>query len=559
MTKSGFDFSHYYTYQEIVNFLHHQSENHPNLIALQIIGKSYGGLDIFLATLTNKKTGKAKEKPGYWIDANIHAGEVTGSAVALYIIYQLLNNYDREPQITHLLDNYTVYILPRIAVDGAEKYLTTPQRLRSSIRHYPYPEERDGLHWEDVNGDGLILQMRLKDDCGAWKISSEDPRIMVPREPDEFGGSYYTILPEGIIKNYDGYDIKIAPTLEGMDFNRNYPYEWQPEGKQKGAGDFPFSEPETLAVAEFWREHPNINGFISYHTFSAVILRPYSIYPDDRLPVEDLEIYKLIGEKGTEITGYECVSVYHKFRYPADKMTYGAMDDYCYDRFGWFGFIIELWDAPTEAGVKKEDYIKWSKRHPVSDDLKLMQWNDEKLGGKGFIDWQTFEHPQLGVVEIGGWNHKEVWQNAPVEYLPKLCEQHYQFAVSHALMSPRLAFSQTVVEHQGGDIYHVVVQLENQGFLPTYTSAKALQGKSVRPIEVMLTLPENVTLVSGKELQEVGHLEGRANKAFSSYAQGSDYRCHVEWVVKGLAGCEILVAARAERAGFVNTVISLPE
>ena len=299
-------------------------------------------------------------------------------------------------------------------VDGAEKYLITPEILRSSIRHYPYPEERDGLHSEDINGDGLILQMRLQDNCGAWKISSEDPRIMLPREPDEFGGTYYTILPEGTIKNYDGYDIKVAPQKEGLDFNRNYPFEWQPEGKQRGAGDFPFSEPETRAVAEFWRKHPNINGVINYHTFSAVILRPYCGYSDEHFPIKDLDIYKLIGEKGTEITGYECVSIYHNFSYPNGDKISGGMLDYCYDRFGWFGFSIELWDAPTAAGVKKGNYIEWLRKHPIADDLKMMEWNDEKLGGKGFIDWQPFEHPQLGTVEIGGWKDKEVWQNPPV-------------------------------------------------------------------------------------------------------------------------------------------------
>ncbi len=561
MTESGFDFSHYYKYQELVNFLHQMREKNPHLIDLKVIGQSYGGLDIFLATLTNQETGKAQEKPGYWIDGNIHAVEVTGSAVALYIIYHVLNNYTSNPQITYLLDNYTIYILPRIAVDGAEKYLTTPNILRSSIRHYPYPEERDGLYREDINGDGLILQMRLKDNCGAWKISSEDPRVMVPREPDEFGGTYYSILPEGIIKNHDGYNIKVAPIKEGIDFNRNYPHEWQPEGKQQGAGDFPFSEPETRAVAEFWREHSNINGFINYHTFSGVILRSYCTYPDEHLPVKDLEIYKLIGEKGTKITGYECISIYHGFSYSNREKIHGGMVDYCYDRFGWFGFAIELWDAPTEAGVKKDDYIKWLQRHPVADDLKMMQWNDEKLAGKGFINWEIFEHPQLGTVEIGGWD-LGIWYNPPIEYLPKLCQEQCKFAISHALMSPRLAVSQAVVEHQGGDMYHLVVQLENQGFLPTYTSEKALEQKSVKPIEVILDLPDNVTLVSGKQKQEIEHLQGRASEAFnffSFFAQPGSYRCHLEWVVKGVANCEIKVTAKAERAGVVKTVITLQE
>ncbi|MCL2934265.1 MAG: M14 family metallopeptidase [Trichodesmium sp. MAG_R03] len=561
MTESWFDFSHYYKYQEVVNFLHQMREKNPHLIELKVLGKSYGGLDIFLAILSNQKTGKAQEKPGYWIDGNIHAVEVTGSVVALYIIYHLLNNYASNPRITHLLDNYTIYILPRIAVDGAEKYLTTPHILRSSIRHYPYPEERDGLHQEDIDGDGLILQMRFKDNCGAWKILPEDPRIMVPREPDEFGGTYYSILPEGMIKNYDGYDIKVAPSKEGIDFNRNYPHQWQPEGKQKGAGDFPFSEPETLAIAEFWQENRNINGFINYHTFSGVILRSYCNYPDEHLPVKDLAIYKLIGEKGTEITGYECISIYNNFLDPNREKIYGGMIDYCYDRFGWFGFAIELWDLPTEAGVKKDDYIKWLQRHPVADDLKMMQWNDEKLDGKGFIDWKTFEHPQLGIVEIGGWN-REFWWNPPVEYLPKLCQEQCQFAISHALMSPRLVVSQTVVEHQGGDIYHLIVQLENQGFLPTYTSEKALEQKSVKPIEVMLYLPDHVTLVSGKQKQEVDHLQGRSSEAFNFFGfftQGVSSRCHLEWVVKGVAGYDIEVRVQAERAGVLKTVITLPQ
>src|SRR5438067_6853034 len=132
------DFSHYYTYTEIRSFLDDCVKEYPNLISIAPIGKSYEGRDIVLATLTNCDTGPALEKPAYWIDANTHAGEVTGSAVALYTIQHLLTQHGTDEQVTRLLDGYTVYILPRITVDGSEEYLTTPRMLRSSLRAYPY-------------------------------------------------------------------------------------------------------------------------------------------------------------------------------------------------------------------------------------------------------------------------------------------------------------------------------------------------------------------------------------------------------------------------------------
>jgi hypothetical protein len=125
-------------------------------------------------------------------------------------------------------------------------------------------------------------------------------------------------------------------------------------------------------------------------------------------------------------------------------------------------------------------------------------------------------------------------------------------------MSPLLAIARIDVIPQEGDLYHVVVQLENQGFLPTYTSKKALERDAVRPIEVSLSLPEKVSLISGRQWQEVGHLEGRSNKAFTRLAEaGTDYRCHLEWVVKAPTPSEIEIVAKAERAGTVRQQILL--
>lgn len=549
----------YYTYEVLTKLLHDLVEAHPQLAQIESIGTSLEGRDLWVVTLTNKATGPALEKPAYWIDGNTHAGEVTGSTVVLYTIWSYLQNYGKDEAVTRILDRSAIYLMPRISVDGAERYLTTPYFLRSSTRLYPYEDERDGLYPEDIDGDGQILDMRIKDPNGPWKCSPKDPRIMRRREIDEEGGEYYHLLTEGLIRNYDGFTIPVAPPQHGLDINRNYPFEWVPEGTQRGSGPYPFSEPETRAEAEFWRTHPNISGFLTYHTTSGVLLRPYSTHPDEQMPSEDLDIFKLIGERGTQITDYPSVSVYHGFRYSPKDVTRGAMDDYVYDHLGWFGFTTELWDMPTEAGIGPRDFIAWFRWHPEEDDLKLMRWNDEVMNGEAFQDWQPFDHPQLGPVEIGGWRDKLYGQNVPLKFLTETCEKHAHFTLTHAALCPYLSLSHLQVEPQGADLFRIVAVVENNGFLPTYTSKKALERKVVHPPEVELTLPEGVSVVAGKQRQEVEHLEGRSNKLWSWFGSASptDNRCKVEWILKGPAGTSVDLTVRSQRAGTVRRVFTL--
>ena len=84
---------------------------------------------------------------------------------------------------------------------------------------------------------------------------------------------------------------------------------------------------------------------------SGVLLRPYSTHPDTHFATNDLDVFKIIGERGTELTGYPAVSVFHNFAYDPKEPMHGAMDDYAFDFYGWFGFTAELWDAPTAAGL----------------------------------------------------------------------------------------------------------------------------------------------------------------------------------------------------------------
>ena len=114
----------FYTYDVLTKLLHDLVEAYPDLASIESIGKSLEGRDLWLVTVTNKQTGLALEKPAYWIDGNTHAGEVTGSTVVLYTLWSYLTNYSRDATLTRLLDRSAIYCLPRISVDGAERYLT---------------------------------------------------------------------------------------------------------------------------------------------------------------------------------------------------------------------------------------------------------------------------------------------------------------------------------------------------------------------------------------------------------------------------------------------------
>ena len=255
-------YDRFYRYADFTEILHQFVKKFPKLLALESIGKSFEGKDIWVVTATNQKTGPAADKPAYWVDANIHASELAGSAAALYLIDTLTKNYGKRDDITRCLDTRVMYICPRINPDGAEWAMRdTPKIVRSSTRSYPYDEEHvEGMDIEDVNGDGRILSMRIRDDNGNWKTHPDEPRLMVARGPTEYGGTYYRMLPEGTLRNYDGVSIKVNKDKQGLDLNRNFPAGWRQEHEQFGAGPYPTSEPEVRAVVHFITHHANITG-----------------------------------------------------------------------------------------------------------------------------------------------------------------------------------------------------------------------------------------------------------------------------------------------------------
>ena len=92
LTPAPFD--HWPRYQELTELLESWVAERPQLLTVVSIGRSHEGRDIWICEVTDEATGPARDKPAVWVDANIHATEVTGGAAALHLVHTLLAGHD---------------------------------------------------------------------------------------------------------------------------------------------------------------------------------------------------------------------------------------------------------------------------------------------------------------------------------------------------------------------------------------------------------------------------------------------------------------------------------
>ena len=529
-----------YTHAQLTARLREIAAAHPDLIALRPLVQTAGGRQIWCLELAaDRDRLPIRHRPGLLVQGNMHAIEFAGCAQSLFLLTHLVENHQKDKRIGNLLKTQAVYISPRIDPDGSDYILQTGHRIRNRLH---IPREPNVIFPADIDGDGRIRSMRWPCPDGNLKPCPTDARLLIARQPGDTEGPFYRQTDEGHLHDWDGGPIKNSSAR--CDFNRNFPARWQPSHNSIGWGPYPLSEPETRAVADFVLSHTNITRVLDFHTGNPAIFHPTALIPGEVRYPEDAQLYRRIGAVGETLTGFRYLSGYDEgWRGTHTERLPGAFKEWAYEHIGALCFIVETGMHYNYLGLDELQRQKPPAERETEDGLAQLAYHDAHPDAGLFTPWKPFDHPQLGHVEIGGWDWV-LWSNPPPEHMESACRKGMDFFFELARFTPQLGIEIADLTPLGENLYKIDVCIRNTGRLATSATR---QGQDTHPhAKPVLTMHADgdIEIISGKAEQHLDHLPA---------ATGSQ---RIGYVIRTQTK-HLTIALHADRGGATSATIPL--
>ncbi|OHB63894.1 MAG: hypothetical protein A2Y77_01385 [Planctomycetes bacterium RBG_13_62_9] len=559
--------SEYYSSQALAERLSALSGQEPDLVHVRELAQSREKRTVWLVEVGVGSQEDRDARPALLVVAGIEGNDLVGSFTAVAWIERLMKLYGEDPTTTDMLKATTLYVVPCLNPDAAERFFGAP-RIERGGNDSPGDEDHDGLTdedgGEDLNGDGLITVMRIEDKEGEYIADPNESRLLLKADPLRGETPVWRLLPEGTDNDRDKKWNEDGPG--GANFNRNFPYNhkyFAPE-----AGIHPVSEDETRALADFVVAHPNIGIVLTYGAADNLRQTPKSApSPGRSKPME------AVNEK--DVGYYEAVGKLYRAALGLSREMEGASEpgtfsDWMYFHRGRLSLAARPWDAALavelskpkkteDRGLRTEDgeqaavdrdenedassdpnAAEAEKKSAKSEDKRgkdereQLTWFDEH-SPDAFVAWQAIEHPDFPGrrVEVGGFR-PFARTNPPLAALPGLAEKHGDFLTRLAGRLPRVKVSRIECRLLADSIYEIEIQVVNAGFLPTALSHGETT-QEVHPTRVILEL-EPDRFLSGSKVTYLPTLRGSGGTAKARYTIRVTDRQQVRFQVVSMLG-----------------------
>jgi hypothetical protein len=481
-------FDRYYTYDEVNEALRALNKAYPKLTRLELVGKSDEGRDIWSLTVNNPATGAEQDKPAMYVDGNIHGNEVQATEVCLYFLNYILTEYGKLDRVTKTVDRSVIYCIPTVNVDGRWHWFADAGNAGSGrgIR-IPKDDDRDGLidedRAEDLDGDGFITQMRIRDTLGEYRADPKDSRLMIRVEKGE-KGEYTQLGTEGIDNDNDGRVNEDEPGY--IDPNRNFPYNWQPGYVQGGAGSFPLEGKGLKALADYLYARKNIIVAWAFHNSGGMILRGPTSKSQPEYDRRDIEVFDYLGKNGEKmIPGYNYLISWKDL-----YTTWGDFGDFTDDVVGAFTLVGELFQSNTES--YRADTTKPASAEERS--TERIKFSDYLTNGAMYSNWKPYKHPLYGDVEVGGWSKFNSRLPQPF-MLMDLVHRNAMAVFLSAYQLPEIRLEVFAKEKIGDNLWRIKVRLSNSRAVSSITSQSVRL--RINPMDWLKVSGKNCNVVAG--------------------------------------------------------------
>lgn len=126
-------YERYHSLEDIYYWINKTTQDHPDMVKTILVGSSFEKRPLYAMKLSVGGEERAStSKKAMWMDCGIHAREWVSPAFCLWFVQYALSYYKQNMEITTMLDEMDIYVLPVMNPDGYRYTWTTNRMWRKN-------------------------------------------------------------------------------------------------------------------------------------------------------------------------------------------------------------------------------------------------------------------------------------------------------------------------------------------------------------------------------------------------------------------------------------------